>query len=420
MQRFLAICVAVLALLNPGAEVLGQPRPLAPGVLKIIPANIDVRDSHSLPLPLLGLESENYSPNFAPMLDTLHGQTKNVVFFRDVWQYEFGFLSLRQISIKLPGSNSPENVWYMVYRIRNTGSNVSYDHVQKADSRHVNHELQTNKEDFEIKSKFIPHFYLNGWIKTSGEYQRVSYLDQIDQDATAQIRAAEDRNRVLFDKVAMMNAKFPVVKSSADDGIWGVAVWRNVDPRIDYVSVQVRGLTNAYRIHTTADGERKFKYRNLQLNFWRPGDTVRQDEDEITFGIPLVDDPIRQIEICEKYELPGPLVRGYVKSPSADQDVLVVEMDAKVQFTSFKSSVTPPLDEGKLPAEIRAEFAKAGISIPQNVKVTQEIPEQKWSLTGKVDDEDRSLIIELEPQYWEPKGEGIRFINSLEYLWTYR
>ena len=422
MQQFLVICIAVLASLNAGTNLAhAQAKRFAPGVLKVIPANIDVRDSHSLPLPLLGLNAESYSPNFAPVLDTLHGQSKKVVFFRDVWQYEFAFLSLRQVPLNLPASNGTKNVWYMVYRIRNTGKNLSYDQVQDNDPRHVNHVLKTNQEDFEINSRFIPHFYLNGWVKPgNGQYQRVSYLDQIDRDAISQIRSVEDRNRVLFDKVEMMNAKFPIVKTSADDGVWGVAVWPDVDPRIDYVSVQISGLTNAFRIQTAVDDERKFKYRTLQLNFWRPGDRVRQDDDKITFGIPLVDDPVRQIEICEKYQLPGPLIRGYVKSPTADRDVLVVEMDAQIQLTSFKSSATPPLDKGKMPENIRAEFERAGVAVAANTNVDVLVPERKWSLTGKVDGEDRVLIIEVEPQYWEPKGEGIRFINSLEHLWTYR
>ena len=100
-----------------------QPKRLAPGVLKIIPANIDARDSFSLPMPLKGLESEKYSPNFAPVLDTVHGQSQNVIFFRDVWQYEFGFLGLRQVELPLPTDEGikTKNVWYLVYRIRNTG-----------------------------------------------------------------------------------------------------------------------------------------------------------------------------------------------------------------------------------------------------------------------------------------------------------
>lgn len=425
MQKFLAICIAsTLAICTCSETVDAQPKPLAPGVLKIIPANIDARDSYSLPLPLTGLECENYEPNYAPVVETLFGQTRNNVFFRDVYQYELGFLPLRQAVLQLAndsGGLSSENVWYMIYRIRNTGSNLTYDKVQDEKTGHVNHVLKRDGEDFEINSRFIPHFYLNGWVKGAGQqYSRVTYLDQIDHEAISKIRKIEDRNRVLFDKVEMMNAKFPVIKSLSDDGVWGVAVWRNVDPKIDYVTVQIRGLTNAYRIHARSDGEREFKHRYLQLNFWRPGDRVRQDEDEITYGIPLVDDPIRQIEICQKYQLPGPLVRGYIKSPAADREVLVVEMDAEIQFTSFKSSLTPPLDEGMLPESIRMEFEKSGVEIPANTKVSTQIPERKWSLTGKVNGEDRDLTIVVEPQYWEPKGEGIRFINSLEHLWIYR
>ena len=223
MQRFLVICLSVLVTQVVGTgTTFAQAKRLAPGVLKIIPADMDVRDSHSLPLPLLGLGAESFTPNFAPVLDTLHGQSQNVVFFRDVWQYEFGFLGLRQIRLNLPGNNRAKNVWYMVYRIRNTGKNISYDAVKSDNSRHVNHVLKTNQQDFEINSRFIPHFYLNGWIKgENDDYQRVTYLDQLNHDALSQIRLAEDRNRVLFGKVEMMNAKFPVVKSSGDDGNLG-------------------------------------------------------------------------------------------------------------------------------------------------------------------------------------------------------
>ena len=90
-NRLTSLMFAVLGLGFP-LLTAAQPKPLAPGVLKVIPASIDARDSYSLPLPLQGLDALAYSPNFAPVLDTLHGQTQNVVFFRDVWQYEFGFL----------------------------------------------------------------------------------------------------------------------------------------------------------------------------------------------------------------------------------------------------------------------------------------------------------------------------------------
>ena len=56
----------------------------------------------------------------------------------------------------------------------------------------------------------------------------------------------------------------------------------------------VRGLTNAYQ-WTDPEGAyakgdppgagRKFTYKTLQLNFWRPGDEIQQNEREIRFGV---------------------------------------------------------------------------------------------------------------------------------------
>ena len=426
-QTSLLLVITLMLSVNQCNKLEAQrPKKLAPGVLKIIPANIDPRDSYSIPLPLEGLESEAYTPNYAPVLDTLHGQSKNVVFFRDVFQYEYGFTGLRQIRLNLvstTGSLAKENVWYMVFRIRNTGKNISYEKVQE-DQRfeHMKNQIKLNQDDFEIKSKFIPHFYLNGWVKKPGsdEYEEVSYRDQIDPESLRLIRQAEDRNRFLLDKVEMMNARIPRVKTAADDGIWGVAIWRDVDPKIDFVNVNISGLTNAYRIETTADGSRKFNHRNLQLNFWRPGDTVRQAEDQVAYGIPLVDDPVRQIEICNRYKLPGPLIRGYVVSRKADQNLLVVEMDADIQFSTFKSTITPELDAGKLPESIAKAFENAGVEVAAGAGVNTDIAERKWNLRGKTGGEDVELILQVEPQYWEPAGDRIKFINGLDYLWNYR
>ena len=68
-----------------------------------------------------------------------------------------------------------------------------------------------------------------------------------------------------------------------------------VDPRSDFFSIYVRGLTNAYRWQDPPNGfkagdppgtGRRFLYKTLQLNFWRPGDSLDHNEDEIRFGVP--------------------------------------------------------------------------------------------------------------------------------------
>ena len=79
-----------------------------------------------------------------------------------------------------------------------------------------------------------------------------------------------------------------------DNRVWGVATWTDVDPRIDFFSVYVGGLTNAYRWEDPAGAYkagdppgtgRQFTRKTLQLNFWRPGDEHLQDEKEIRFGV---------------------------------------------------------------------------------------------------------------------------------------
>ena len=73
-----------------------------------------------------------------------------------------------------------------------------------------------------------------------------------------------------------------------------MAIWEDIDPEIDYLSVHVGGLTNAYRWKDAPQGfqegdppgkGRKFFRKTLQLNFWRPGDAVAENEREIRFGV---------------------------------------------------------------------------------------------------------------------------------------
>ena len=77
--------------------------------------------------------------------------------------------------------------------------------------------------------------------------------------------------------------------------MWGVATWEFVDPRMDFFSIYVKGLTNAYRFadqpgaYKVGDAPatgRRFAQKTLKLNFWRPGDEIDPREDEIFYGIP--------------------------------------------------------------------------------------------------------------------------------------
>jgi hypothetical protein len=107
--------------------------------------------------------------------------------------------------------------------------------------------------------------------------------------------------------------------NNVDHSLWGVVTWVDVDPRIDYYKVFVQGLTNAYRFE---DGDykkgeapgtgRKFTKKTLQLNFWRPGDTIDPHEEEIRYGCRIDADPAEQQAIFAEYGIDKPIDHQWV------------------------------------------------------------------------------------------------------------
>ena len=75
--------------------------------------------------------------------------------------------------------------------------------------------------------------------------------------------------------------------------MWGVVTWVDVDPRIDYYIVYRPGADQRLSVRRSRRGVqegdapgtgRKFIKKTLQLNFWRPGDTIDPHEEEIRYG----------------------------------------------------------------------------------------------------------------------------------------
>ena len=79
--------------------------------------------------------------------------------------------------------------------------------------------------------------------------------------------------------------------------------WEDIDPRTDYLSIYIRGLSNSYRI--TAD--KKLTYKTLELNFWRPGDADDEHENEIRYGVPHERNQARFVKILKLYGTQKPL-----------------------------------------------------------------------------------------------------------------
>jgi hypothetical protein len=256
-----------------------------------------------------------WNPEYLTASKTLYGMADDVKFRRDVWCLEFSFKPLRMLALDVPSGAPPEGrsggtqrkfVWYLVYRVRNTGKILRP--VEGKDG------VYTAELTNDGPIQFLPQFVLESQDRLpSGEPTNIAYLDRVIPTA---VRAIERRERVparLLNSVEMAEHPIPASGDRAGYGVWGVATWTDIEPRIDFFSVYVGGLTNAYR-WTDAPGAyrpgdfpgkgRHFARKMLQLNFWRPGDELLQSEREIRFGVPL--------ENAQLYGVPPGVVHQWV------------------------------------------------------------------------------------------------------------
>lgn len=265
-------------------------RRLAPGVLTVIPPRAS-SDSHVIRGDLLevtrGLKDQEWKPQQAPENTTLVERGKNREFQRDIWCLEFAFKPPRFMDVDVPAADLSmhrKRVWYLVYRVRNTGGRRTVIDPKDPTKRTV--------EPFETPVRFVPHFVLEsleGLSEDEGETAYRSYLDRVVPSAMVPIRRREDPARELFDSASMAASDIPPGGER-----WGVAVWEDIDPRIDFFTITVRGLTNAIRWReregATFAGdlppgsEMDHALEALRLDFWRPGDDRDEVDEEMNVG----------------------------------------------------------------------------------------------------------------------------------------
>jgi hypothetical protein len=266
-------------------------RTLAPGVLTVIPSRAS-SDSHALRGDLLevtrGLaEERKWTPKQSSANTILLERAKNREFERDIWCLEFAFKPPRLIDVDVPAGELKmrrKRLWYLVYRVRNTGGRRTV--IDKDDP------TKRTVEAVETPVRFVPHFVLEsfeGLTETEGETAYRSYLDRVVPNAMAPIRRREDPARELFDSASMAATVIPPGGER-----WGVAVWEDIDPRIDFFTISVRGLTNAIRWREKAGAtfaknlppaaEMDHAVESLRLDFWRPGDDRDEIDEEMSVG----------------------------------------------------------------------------------------------------------------------------------------
>jgi hypothetical protein len=174
-----------------------------------------------------------------------------------------------------------------VYRIRNTGAALKP--VAEGQGQFTAQPAEPSPR------RFVPEFVIEAHdVDRTGKKQFRAYLDRIVPVAMDPIRRREAGGRLLHNSVTISDQEIPVVTNSEDEGVWGVAMWEDVDPSIDHFSIYVGGLTNAYDwadppgAYAAGDPPgkgRRFTQKMLQLNFWRPGDEHDQHEREFRLGV---------------------------------------------------------------------------------------------------------------------------------------
>ncbi|MEI6241450.1 MAG: hypothetical protein WCR51_13765, partial [Planctomycetia bacterium] len=265
-------------------------RELAPGVLTVIPPDVSTDDTIQRGDILeitRGLADTAWTPKRDSIGGTLVERAKDRIYPRDVWCLEFAYKPPRHIDIDLPGRDLTmrrKRVLYLLYRVKNTGGRRST--APAADPAAFAREM------YEGPVRFLPHFVLEsveGLAHPEGSIHYRGYLDRVIPEAIEPIRRREGIPGRLHDSASMLETEL-----TPGEERWGVAVWTDIDPRIDFFSIFVRGLTNSVRwrsdpdVAVSADDQpgagTEHALESLRLDFWRHGDEVSFEEEEVSVG----------------------------------------------------------------------------------------------------------------------------------------
>ena len=268
------------------SDALGPFRNNVPGVEITISPNAEEAETfstHDVIELLQGVPDLKWQPKLSADTQTLAEMATKTIFRRDIWCLEFTFKPVRMMWVDVPQANGRMQrklIWYMVYHVKNTGQHLKP--VKQADDTFAT-------QTAERPVRFFPQFVLE-----AHEYNK-AYLDRIIPVAIPAIQRREDPNRPLLNSVEISSKAISPSTELVDRSVWGVATWEDIDPRTDFFSVYIQGLTNAYKWvdppgafkpgDAPTSGRRLFA-KTLQLNFWRPGDEFVEDQRTIRYGMP--------------------------------------------------------------------------------------------------------------------------------------
>ena len=291
--------VLVMASLGVAAVAEGADPPgfrrLAPGVLTVIPPDTTTDDAlqrADLLEITQGQATLAWVPQMAAANTTFVERGLGREYPRDIWCLEFAFKAPRMLDVDVPAAEARmqrKRIWYLLYRVKNLGGRrllMADGDGGEADP------AKRRPETFAAPFRFFPHFVLETLEPVAngeGLASYRAYLDRLVPSAMKAIRLREDPSRRLLDSVEMS-----ATEMQPGEERWGVAIWEDVDPRIDFFSIYVRGLTNAIRWRQRPGSEIKPQdapgshidetLESLRLDFWRPGDDRDGGDREMSVG----------------------------------------------------------------------------------------------------------------------------------------
>jgi hypothetical protein len=308
------------------------------GVLKQVPPQPLDGETFSGPLALQdvveGLKEIDYAPNFEAKSKTVYERAKEVTLRRSIWALEFDFKPVRMIEVDVPqpeGRMRRKLIWYLLYRVRNLGGHLEpkdqpgqTDDVRTrlAANQSTDAEKAAAQQELEryrvyeaapvdqLPEQAFPQVMFFPSLVLKAHDREKEYLDRVIPSAVEAIAKRERVGRPIYDSVTISRQRIEVTTADKDNSVWGVATWEDVDPRIDFFSIFVQGLTNAYRFTDKAEAYqpgdkpgagRSFTRKTLVLHFWRPGDTIQEHEKEIRYGMPIETEAAAQAAVNAKY-----------------------------------------------------------------------------------------------------------------------
>ncbi len=164
----------------------------------------------------------------------------------NLWVLEVQFKSLRMRRVELPdpktGEKRIEPIIYLIYRAFNPGLGETKD---QSDTDPL------NRFDTEVEApQFVPEFTL---VTNDNDQQKI-YDDVILPAAQKVILNRERPNLptgvVLKNTVQAVGPVPPITPPAPNpqDAIYGVAMWRGVDPEADFFTIMLSGFSNGYKL----------------------------------------------------------------------------------------------------------------------------------------------------------------------------